>query len=234
MLKRDHVEALIRVELRRVYPMALRMAGIVGGLLLLFIVFGKGDAENISAVLVGSTFGYIVLVPVAFSRDKIDGGLEFLCFLPTTPREIASARVAVAAIIACPGALQIALAFAIYGTRMYAVPNAPTAALILFLFAWSALTAASCVMLALISNFRLQTLLGMPLIAVGILLIGVPAVVRRFEAPINATLSGTVQHDNVLLAVAAFVVLLILGTLAITYVATVRGIATYRHGRDQI
>lgn len=82
MFTTEHLVALIRVALRRVLPLTARMAGMVVVLMALLVLVGKGGAENMSAVLVGSTLGYILLVPMALSRDKIDGALEFNLVVP--------------------------------------------------------------------------------------------------------------------------------------------------------
>lgn len=99
------VRALIRMEMRRMMPFlgrSLSMAGVIMAALFVTGAITPGRVAFLLAVIGGAV---VMAFPLNTVRDKLDGGMEFLCFLPVTPQAHALARLISLVVVAVPGAI---------------------------------------------------------------------------------------------------------------------------------
>jgi hypothetical protein len=164
---------LLKLELRRQWPMALRMGVLALIVCGVFFAAGKRTAADLFVTVLGTGLGAVLIVPMGISRDKMEGTLDFLCGLPVEPRTIAASRFAAMTVLAAPwaiaaGAVSIAL-------PAVALVNPVAVAVLIWL---SMLVLGACATAAF-ACFDLETLLGGPVVGLVIVFVLVP---RAFRA----------------------------------------------------
>lgn len=216
---------LLRLELRRQRAFALRMVFATVVIIPLFYVLGKRTAADMLAVLIASSLGSIMLVPMAIAREKMEGTLDFVCGLPVEPRTIAASRFIAAALFPIPWAIAI-------GVTSGAVPA--IAALNPFgvaALAWLALALLGAIGTALCTLYDLESLLGAPLVAFVIAMVIVPRAVHALVPWI--TPQAILQQLQRPAAPFVLSLVLLIGVTivgALSFAATARGFANYRPG----
>lgn len=217
------MHALLRLELQRQRPMAVRMALLTVIVVGVFFAAGKRAPAELLAAVLGSGLGALLIVPMGVSRDKMEGTLDFICGLPVEPRAIAMSRLMAMAILAAPWAIAAGVTAAMLPAATRVDPVA------VCVFAWIvALIIGACGVAAL-TCFELETMLGAPMVVLVITFAVAPRIVRALfpRATSDAALQVLRQPAAPLLvalslAVAAGVV------CTIAYWAIVRALSRYR------
>jgi hypothetical protein len=214
---------LLKLELRRQRPMVVKMAALTAVICVVFYLAGKRAPAEILAAVAGSALGAVLIVPMGISRDKMEGTLDFVCGLPVEPRAIAASRFAAMAAIAVPWAVAIGVvSFALPAP----VPLNPVAAGVL---SWLMMLVLGACGVALMTCFELESLLGVPVVGLLLVVVLVPRVFRAlFPAVTRDTLVTFVQRPvaPVVLAVSLLALVAVVGALA--FGAATRGFARYR------
>ena len=232
MIQRQ-LAALISVELRRSAPLVARMAAMVVVVLLILSLTGHAGAENASAILIGSSIGYLVLVPTGVSRDKLDGALDFLCSLPTSPRTLVIARFAAVCAVVLPGAIQTSAAYALYAPA-WASYNRTAGAIALFLISWLLLSALGWLLVGLLLRFKLQTLVGAPMLAFGLVIVVISIFGDRMMPAGSAVMHWVRGHTWLPLALWTAVLLVFVIIAGIAGGLALSGVRDFRPRPDEI
>ncbi len=214
---------LLKLELRRQWPMTLRMGVLAMFVCGVFFVAGKRTASDLFVTVLGTGLGAVLIVPMGISRDKMEGTLDFLCGLPVEPRALAASRFAAMAVLAAPWA-------AVAGMVSFALPVAmqvnPVAVTVLV---WLAMLLTGACATAAFACFELETLLGAPVVGLVITFVLVPRVVRAlFPEFSGAAVLRFLQQPAAPIVVA--VCLIAVGGVvgAIAFEVATRGFAKYR------
>lgn len=217
---------LLLLELRRQRIMVLRMACLTVIVGLVFFVAGKRTPADLLAILIGSSIGVVLIVPMGISRDKMEGSLDFLCGLPVESHTIAASRFITVAILSIPWAVAI-------GAAAFTVPTVaslnPVGVATLTWFAMLLLGACGT---ALLTRFELESLLGTPVVAMVIAVVLVPRMVHAlFPGLTQETLLRMMQRPAApfVLSAVLLAAVAIVGTVA--FVITSRAFASYRPGQ---
>lgn len=120
------LRALVALELRRVGASAARIVAAVAALVGVLVLAGWMTPARV-AIPVGMVgFSLLAAGPSGVMRDKLDGGLEFLTFLPVPAGTLAAARLAYVTLASVPGGAGLALALWGFGEDEFAAaPGAP-------------------------------------------------------------------------------------------------------------
>lgn len=214
---------LLKLELRRQRPMVVKMAALTAVVCAVFYLAGKRAPAELLAAVAGSGLGAVLIVPMGISRDKMEGTLEFLCGLPVEPRAIAASRFAVMAVVATPWAVAIGAVSMMHASLL---PLHPLAVLAL---SWLVMLALGACGVALMAVFDLETLLGAPMIAVVLIVVLVPRLVRAALPNLTGEMVLRLAERPAapaMIAAVAVVALAAIGVLA--FGAATRGFAAYR------
>ena len=214
---------LLKLELRRQRPLAVKMALLSVIVCAVFYGAGKRAPADLLAVVLGSGLGAVLIVPMGISRDKMEGTLDFLCGLPVEPRAIAASRFWAMMVLAVPwaiaaGVVSIALPVT--------VPVNPAAVTLLTLLAMLVIGACS---IGAFACWELEALLGAPFVALVIAFVLAPRVARALLPDLTRdALFGFLQQPSAPLTIA--LCLLVAGGVvgAIAFGMTTRGFANYR------
>lgn len=103
--------ALILLELRRAEPPVRRTAVLGAGVALLITIMGLATPGRMAFIFVVLGFTCITTAVLAVTRDKVDGGLEFLVSLPVDRATLAAARLGVGGLLALGAGLCFTGAF---------------------------------------------------------------------------------------------------------------------------
>ena len=217
--------SLLRLELRRQRSMAVRLTGVTILICLVFYAAGKRTAVEMLALVVGSSLGTIMMVPMGIAREKMEGTLDFICGLPVEPRTIAASRFLAVAILPIPWVIAI-------GVTSVAVPTLgalnPVGVAAL---AWLALLSLGALGTALCTLYDLESLLGVPLLAFVIAVVLVPRVAHALLPGLTPkVVLHLLQQPRapIVLTLVLLVGVAIAGTLS--FAITARGFAKYRAG----
>jgi ABC-type transport system involved in multi-copper enzyme maturation permease subunit len=214
---------LLKLELRRQRPFALKMALLSAVVCAVFFAAGKRAPADLLAVVLGSGLGAVLIVPMGISRDKMEGTLDFLCGLPVEPRAIAASRFAAMAILAAPWAIAAGVVSIALPVTVQVNPGAVTVLTLLVLLVIGAcsITAFAC--------WELEALLGAPFVALVIAFVLAPRVARALLPGLTRDAAlHFVQTPSAPLLIA--LCLLVAGGVvgAIAFGMTTRGFANYR------
>jgi hypothetical protein len=203
--------------------MAVRMAVFTVISCALFFALGKRAPSDFLAIMIGSSIGIVLMVPMGISRDKMEGTLDFICGLPVEPRAIAGSRFIAVAILAVPWAVAT-------GAVAASVPQIgalnPLGVTVLM---WLAMLLLGACGTALMTQFGLETLFGAPLLAMVITLVLLPRVVRALVPGITQeALLRFLQQPAAPYVIAAALVAAVGIVGAVAFAATARGFAGYR------
>jgi hypothetical protein len=217
--------SLLRLELRRQRPMAVRLASVSILICLLFYAAGKRTAVEMLALVVGSSFGTIMMVPMGIAREKMEGTLEFLCGLPIEPRTIAASRLAAVALLPIPWVIAI-------GLTSYALPTLgalnPVGVAAL---SWLALALVGALGTALCTLYDLERLLGVPLLAFVIAVVLVPRLVHALLPRLTRTVVlQLLEQPHAALALSLLLLIAVAITGTLSFAITARGLSEYRVG----
>jgi hypothetical protein len=217
------MKALLLLELRRQRAVATRMALLTIAIGLVFYLAGKRTPGDMLAILIGSSLGTVLIVPMGISRDKMEGTLEFICGLPVEAREIAYSRFAAMALVALPWAVGVGLLSPFVPSFGVVQPAA------LAITIWLVLVMLGSCAIALMTCFDLESVLGVPLISGVILLVLVPRASRALFPELTADaflrFAGRPEAPAILMG-GLLVALAAIGAAALK--VTERGFAGYR------
>jgi hypothetical protein len=216
---------LLRLELRRHRSMAVRMMGLAILMCLVFYALGKRSPSDLLAILIGSSLSAVIMVPMGISREKMEGTLDSICGLPVEPRTIAASRFAAAAVLALPWASAIGLV-STFVPELGALNGARMAVL-----AWLAILLLGACCIAPFTIFDLETLIGLPFVALMLALMVAPRVVHAFLPGITQeTIVQLLRRPvaPIVLSLLLMIAVAIVG--AVSFAVTVRGFAIYRPG----
>jgi hypothetical protein len=214
---------LLKLELRREWPMVVRMAVLTTIVCGVFFVAGKRTAADMLVTVLGTGLGATLIVPMGISRDKMEGTLDFLCGLPVEPRAIAASRFAAMAVAAAPWAV----AAGIVSLALPAVAQVNPVAMVVL--TWLSMLLLGACGVAAMTCFELETLLGAPVVGVVIASVLVPRAVRAlFPGFTDQAALRFLQQPAapLVIAVCLLVVIGVVGTIA--FEMTTRGFANYR------
>ncbi len=155
--------ALLALELRRTAPGTFRFLAVVALITLVATLVGQATPDTLAMVWTGLTTGYVVQLPLAALRDKIEGGMEFLCNLPIPRSGLATARLLAGGVLALPAAAHLFLA-AWYVFPLLELHRGALSLLSIFGIAWIGFAAIINTMTALIIRYRIQDLTSTPLV----------------------------------------------------------------------
>jgi hypothetical protein len=214
---------LLLLELRRQRPMVLRMACLTIIVGVVFFLAGKRTPADFLAILIGSSLGVVLIVPMGISRDKMDGSLDFLCGLPVESHAIAASRFIAVAVLAIPWAVGVGAASF---TLPVMVSLNPVGVAIL---TWLAMLLLGACGTALFTRFELESLLGAPVVAMVISVVLVPRVVHALIPGITQeSLLRFLQQPTTPLVLATVLPAAVGIVGAVAFGIASRGFATYR------
>ncbi len=214
---------LLKLELRRQWPMALRMgilALIVCGV---FFAAGKRTAADLFVTVLGTGLGAVLIVPMGISRDKMEGTLDFLCGLPVEPKAIAASRFAAMAALAAPWA--VAAGAASLALPVVAQVNPVAVAVLAWLFM---LLLGGCATAAF-ACYDLETLLGAPVVGLVIVFVLAPRGFRAlFPGVTRESAIHFLQQPAAPLVIAVCLIAILGAVGAVVFAMATRGFANYR------
>jgi ABC-type transport system involved in multi-copper enzyme maturation permease subunit len=188
-----------------------------------FFLLGKHSPEDRLAIVLGCSFGVVLIVPMGISRDKMEGTLDFICGLPLEPRDIAASRFGAVGLCTVPWAVVIG---AVWLARPFSIALNPLA---VFAVAWLAMLTVGAGATAIFTCFELESLFGVPIIAMLLLVVVLPRIAHALFPALTTAITIESLMRPASPSLAALAALLFVGlTGAIAFAATVRGLA--RHG----
>lgn len=205
--------------------MVLKMMGLTVLVCLAFYALGKRTQSDRLAIVIGTSLSAVIMVPMAISREKMEGTLDFVCGLPVEPRAIAASRFIAAAVIALPWASGIGFV-STFAPAIGALNGAAVAAL-----AWLGIMFLAACCIALFTVFDLETLIGVPFVGFILALMVVPRVVRALLPGITPeAVLQLLQRPAapIVISLALLIAVAIVG--AASFAITARGFANYRPG----
>lgn len=114
--------ALVRLEVRRAWPVLRPTLPLGAGFLALMWLFKWLTPENEALVLMVIGMSGIWSAPTSAMRDKIDGGMEFLTALPLERKTLAAARMIASILFGLfAGLFGAAAVLVVFGSRMAGV-----------------------------------------------------------------------------------------------------------------
>jgi hypothetical protein len=202
--------------------MLVRMIGLTILIGMVFAVAGKRASSDQMALMLGSGIGAALIVPIGIARDKMEGTLELLCGLPIAPRALAASRVAAGALLSLPWAA---------GAGVLA-PGLPRGLGLdpfgVGVLAWLALLLLSACGTALLARFELESVLGAPFVAMLLLLVLLPRVLRALSPALSFDLVLDFLRQPFAPALLAFAMLsTVVACTAIALEITSRAFAAY-------
>lgn len=214
---------LLKLELRRQGPIALKMALFTAVICAVFYAAGKRAPTDLLAAVLGSGLGAVLIVPMGISRDKLEGTLDFICGLPVEPRAIAASRFCAAAVFAAPWAAGVA------GTSVALPATAHVNFLAAGVLTWVALLMFGVCVVAAFACWDLETLLGAPLIVLVGVFVLVPRVLRAWFPHLTPDAAlHFLQQPSALLVVALCLVAAGSFASTVAFEMTARAFANYR------
>ncbi|HSG09748.1 MAG TPA: hypothetical protein VLA36_15405 [Longimicrobiales bacterium] len=163
---------LVRLELVRSLPVVGRSL-VMGALVTGILLAGGSFTFPRAAFILGVVSGVAMAGPVMNAlRDKVDGGLDFLKFLPVTPDTLVAARLLALAAMVVPGAAlgTAASALSLMDRIPWVLHVRPL--LGIFLALASLLMAGGALLLGLVLRFELSRMAQAPLLLLaGVLLL---------------------------------------------------------------
>jgi ABC-type transport system involved in cytochrome c biogenesis permease component len=186
---RRHIIRLVLLELQRARTGTVRMVSAAAMVALLCVLLGRTDQALMLPVAFGFALGAVLTPAALMLRDRLEGTLESLQRLPTSPDNIALAKLLAAAILMLPGALQagLTIAWLSYGRAWRVTSLDPFVLGVSTLaIAWIVLSTLAQLAVAMMARFDPERSgVVPPLIAAGLLLLG-PAVINRlFPRPLQ-------------------------------------------------
>jgi hypothetical protein len=107
-MRSEHVEVLVRFELKRTWPMAFRLFGFVAFVHILYLLFDRMSVENVFLAFSAAAFSATLSGGVTMLRDRFEGTLEFTRWFPVSPDSLAVAKLVTAAVVVVPWAVCLA------------------------------------------------------------------------------------------------------------------------------
>ena len=219
----EFVRPLLLLELRRQRSMLLRLAVVSLAACAMFFFIGKRTAYDQLAIVLGTSFGGFMLVPLGIARDKMEGTLEFLAGLPVEPATIVASRYGAMALFTLPWASAVGL-LSVAVPAGYSINPVAVAAI-----AWLVLTLFGAIAIAVTSKFDLQSLVGGPVIVVLMLATFGPRIVRRFFPQLTPRSFLEFGRQPFAPAIVALALLFAIAlTVWVAWATAVRSIANYR------
>ncbi|MEJ2539159.1 MAG: hypothetical protein P8188_04205 [Gemmatimonadota bacterium] len=209
--------ALVAVELRRGLGVVGRGLAMTGAALLLFAVLGQADRQSLGTLLLGLTAFYMVSAPVTVTRDRLDGGLEFLASLPVSPGIVAGARLTGFALLQLPVPVHLSLAGWLWAWPALGLSPGLGTAGAFFLLTWALSVGITGVVSGVMVRWGADAFGRWP--AILLALFGMAAVLMggRFEAAIRDVLARLVAQAGLGTVVGGGSALLALVLLALAY-----------------
>ena len=222
-MRADQMTPLLKLELRRQRPMAVKMALLSAAICAVFFAVGKRAPSDLLAMVLGSGLGAVLIVPMGISRDKMEGTLDFICGLPVEPSAIAASRFGAMAIVAAPWAIAA-------GVFSIALPASvhvnPVAMAVLTLLTMQVLGACS---VAVFACWELEALLGAPVVALVIAFVVAPRIARAlFPGLTHDAVLRFLQQPSAPLVVALCLIAVGGVVGAIAFGIATRGFANYK------
>jgi hypothetical protein len=180
-MKPAHIDALVRMEIRRVGALLARVYLVIfPALTLLLYLTGKGTPDNVFGFAIGMGAGTVLFAPLTVKRDKVERTLEFLQALPVTASTLVAARFVAAALSVLPSAI-------LAGIPILLLPPPPELELVagfgpltFMVGYWILLTTVTWVLIAAAISLDLATFLKWPLIGLVALYFTISFALRRW------------------------------------------------------
>lgn len=161
---------LTGLELRRVRPQLVRSAIFVTVIFSVLVITGQATGTFAVILLLGFAVSFTMLFPPNQIRDKLDGSLAFLLGLPVERSTVALARCLATGLIMVPGSLFVVAAWHLAAPTFFPPGLSRPGPAGVALVSWSAGTAVSILLSALLTRFRLEQVTAYPfLIFLGLL-----------------------------------------------------------------
>jgi ABC-2 family transporter len=214
---------LLKLELRRQWPMTLRMAVLALVVCGVFFAAGKRTAADLFVTVLGTGLGAVLIVPMGISRDKMEGTLDFLCGLPVEPRAIATSRFVAMAVLAAPWAVAAGIVSIALSPVAQVNPVAVT------VLVWLATLLLGACATAAFACFDLETLLGAPVVGLVIVFVLVPRAVRALFPEFSGAAALRFLQQPAAPIVIGVCLLAVGGVVgAIAFEMATRGFANYK------
>jgi len=223
--------ALVRLELLRARPAALRLFTFVAGAAAVMSLAGWATAARLGVFLLLAGFTLVAYVPTSILRDKLDGGMEFLVSLPTPASTLAAGRL-LAVVVACvPGAAALwAGLLLVTPVPVWAVPGGPWNVL---LGMWLLTTVAMVVLVGVTLRIRVEHT-GAIFITFFVLSTAVDELVPRLLPDPLATARRLWTAPWAPLALWILGVTLVAGAVVVGFRLARTGFERFTPGRDRI
>ena len=222
------MKPLLLLELRRQRRVAGRMALLTILVGVVFFIAGKRAPADFLAIVIGSSLGTVLIVPMGVARDKMEGTLDFICGLPVDARDIAASRFAAVAIFAIPWAASIGVVSTVARTSLQLNPAGVA------MFAWLVLCVLGACGTALLARYDFENMLGAPILALVIPAVLLPRAIRALMpgvTPEQALQSLARPEYRVVIAGVVLGSMLVIGTAAFRFAE--RALDSYRPDSTQ-
>ncbi len=170
-MRSEHVEVLVRFELKRTWPMVFRLFGFVAFVHILYLLFDRMSVENVLLAFSAAAFSATLSGGIAMLRERLEGTLEFTRWFPIAPDSLAVAKLVTAAVVVVPWAICLAGVMVSLSFRLGIKADLFTVFWAVCCIAQLGLMTLASVFLALASRARLEQGSAGPLIGLAVVVV---------------------------------------------------------------